>query len=139
MRYTQEVITTLEEGEIFCFGSNESGHHGAGAALVARKKFGAVYGVGFGLQGNSFAIPTKDWSIRTLPIATVGFYVERFIQFARQRPGKIFLVTKLGTGLAGMTVEEIAPLFIKTYGLPNVVLPKEFVEVIESWIEKNTI
>ena len=53
-------IRILKDNEIFVFGSNESGIHGAGAAFLANKKFGAVYGEGIGLFGKSYAIPTKD-------------------------------------------------------------------------------
>jgi hypothetical protein len=136
MRYTPELIEKLEENEVFVFGSNERGIHGAGAAAAAQKLFGAVYGVGFGLQGQSFAIPTKDWAIDSLPLETISFYIDRFVDFARMHPQKTFLVTKIGCGLACFTVEKIAPLFTSAMELDNVVLPKEFVTIIKkrlSW------
>lgn len=127
MEYTPEVITELKPNQVFVFGSNESGIHGAGAAKFAREKFGAKYGVGFGLQGKSFALPTKDWQIKTLPIGVIGFYIGRFLAFAKTRPDLEFLVTKLGTGLAGIPTKEIAILFHAWGEIPsNVVLPKEF-------------
>ena len=127
MKYTPNNITELKLNQIFCFGSNEKGVHGAGAALLAQKKFGAKYGVGFGLQGQSFAIPSKDWDIETLPIDIIKFYVERFISFAEAHPYLEFLVTKIGCGLAGYDVRDIAPLFFRNGEPPNnVILPEDF-------------
>lgn len=97
--------------EIFVFGSNESGIHGAGAARYAMDKLGAVKGIGFGFSGTTFAIPTKDFHIRTLPIIDVKKYVVGFILFSKLHPEWNFKVTRIGCGLAGFTDEEIAPLF----------------------------
>ena len=66
MKFTPDNITSLKKNQIFVFGSNEAGIHGAGAARLANKKFGAMWGVGFGLTGQSYAIPTKDLQINTL-------------------------------------------------------------------------
>lgn len=54
------------EDTIFVFGSNPEGRHGAGAAKTAVDSFGAIYGQGEGLQGNSYALPTKD--LRSKPL-----------------------------------------------------------------------
>ena len=123
-KFTPENITALAPNQIFVFGSNESGVHGAGAALLARQKFGAVAGVGFGKQGQSFAIPTKDWRIRTLDLPAIKHYVSRFLEFATHKPAFEFLVTKLGCGLAGYRVSDIAPFF--AWHPENVILPEEF-------------
>jgi hypothetical protein len=100
---------------IFVFGSNEAGIHGAGAARVAVRQHRAQHGVGFGPQGNSFAIPTKDWLIETLPIETIEHYIGRFIVYARimlkRRPEIQFQVTAIGCGLAGLRHDVIAPMF----------------------------
>lgn len=96
---------------IFVFGSNEAGIHGAGAALSAYHGHGAKIGQGFGLAGNSFAIPTKDWKIMTLPLAVIEQYINRFIVYARFNPQLQFQVTALGCGLAGLRHDVIAPLF----------------------------
>lgn len=96
---------------IFVFGSNEAGRHWAGAALTAQKRFGAKFGQGFGLQGSSFAIPTKDQSILTLPLNIIQQYVERFKDFAQINSQLKFFVTRIGTGLAGMKDKDIAPMF----------------------------
>lgn len=96
---------------VFVFGSNEAGIHGAGAARFALEKRGAVRNVGFGPQGQSFAIPTKDWIIHTLPIQVVKAYVDRFIAYAWRNNLEQFQVTAIGCGLAGYAHKNIAPLF----------------------------
>lgn len=96
---------------IFVFGSNESGVHGAGAALDALKHHGAVKGVGFGPQGNSFAIPTKNWKIQTLSLNSINHYIERFLTYATLNPTIQFQITRIGCGLAGFKDEKIATLF----------------------------
>lgn len=97
--------------DIFVFGSNLAGRHGAGAALYATKKHGAVYGQGVGLQGTSYGIPTKDEKIETMPIDVIKAYVDEFIAFATDHPSLTFYVTPIGCGLAGYTRSEIRPLF----------------------------
>lgn len=94
-----------------CFGSNEAGIHGAGAARTALMYHGAVMGAGFGHVGNSFAIPTKDWDIRTLSLSCVEFYVCRFVRYAMAKKHIKFQVTQIGCGLAGLRVDQIAPMF----------------------------
>lgn len=97
---------------IFVFGSNLAGRHGAGAALFARRNHGAIYGQGIGMQGNSYAIPTKDHHLRTLSIAVIKQYVDQFIQFARDHQHLKFQLTRIGCGLAGYSDAQIAPLFV---------------------------
>lgn len=98
-------------GAIFVFGSNLRGAHSKGAALDARKKHGAIYGQGEGLQGLSYGIPTKDERIQTLPLHRIEWHVIRFIDFARSRPDLRFHVTRVGCGLAGYSDEQMAPFF----------------------------
>ena len=129
MIYTPENITELADNEVFVFGSNESGMHGAGAAKVALS-FGAVMYQGFGPQGSTFAIPTKDWNITTLPINVIEHYVNRFIVHAKVTPEFYFLVTKIGCGLAGYRVGDIAPLFREAIKLENIILPEEFINYL---------
>jgi hypothetical protein len=125
-RVTPENITELNDNEIFIFGSNLAGRHGAGAAKMAMK-FGAKYGQASGLQGNTYAIPTKDENIiRTLTIKEIKPYVDEFIEFAKQNEDKIFLVTKIGTGLATNTIKSMASLFIEAKDVENIYLPIEF-------------
>lgn len=97
---------------IFVFGSNEAGVHGAGAAAHALRLKGARWGQGYWISGQSFAIPTKDRSIRTLPREMVRRYVDDFLGFAREHPELAFQVTAIGCGLAGFKHHEIAPMFI---------------------------
>ncbi len=118
---TPENITQLRENEVFVFGSHESGHHYAGAARFAVEQFGAVVGQGEGLQGQSYAIPTMG------TLLELGVAVNRFLWFAAAHRELTFLVTKIGTGIAGWPVEKIAPLFADAS--PNVVLPAEFARV----------
>lgn len=114
----------LKTTSIFVFGSNLAGRHGKGAALYARKHCGAIYGQGWGLQGTSFAIPTKDENLKTLPLSEIKVWVDRFIDFASKN-NLHFNLTPIGCGLAGYSPEDIAPMFKDAP--PNVVKPKEFI------------
>ena len=117
-RVTPERITELGENEVFVFGSNLAGAHGGGAALLAYRKFGAIWGQGVGLQGQSYGIPTMHGGVDAIKP-----YVDEFIEFAKTRPDLTFLVTRVGCGIAGFTNEEISPLFVKAHEVENIVLP----------------
>lgn len=99
----------------FVFGSNLAGIHGAGAALYASKYKGAVWGKGVGFAGNSYAIPTKDIHVITLPLKAIKTFVDVFLDVSMQHLQngnfRCFQVTRIGCGLAGFTDEQIAPLF----------------------------
>ena len=123
--FTPEHITVLAADEIFVFGSNLGGNHGGGAALVAWKKFGAIYGQGVGLQGQSYGIPTMHGGVEA-----IAPYVDEFIAFAEAHPEYFFYVTRIGCGIAGFTDREIAPLFKKALNLKNVCLPETFVKLL---------
>jgi len=118
-RFTPDRITELGENEIFVFGSNLSGMHGGGAALLAYRKFGAIWGQGVGLQGQSYGIPTMQGGVDTIKP-----YVDEFIVFAKAHPELLFYVTKIGCGIAGFTEEEISPLFAQAHGIDNIILPR---------------
>lgn len=124
-RISSGRIDKLENDEIFVFGSNLAGHHMGGAARVANMKFGAVWGVGVGLTGMCYAIPTMQGDIET-----IRPYVSQFIEFAKSRPDLKFLVTRIGCGIAGFKDEEIAPLFKEAMAVQNIYLPKEFYDII---------
>ena len=109
---------------IFTFGSNEKGVHGAGAAKFAVQHHGAKMGIAVGLQGTSYAIPTKDGMLNTLPLAQIKVYVEGFMKFAAQNTGLVFNVTRIGCGLAGYKDQDIAPMF--TYAPSNCCFPTEW-------------
>ena len=123
--YTPERISELKENEIFVFGSNLAGAHGGGAARLAYKRFGAVWGEGVGLHGQTYAIPTMQGGVETIKP-----YVDAFIRFAKAHSQLTFLVTRIGCGIAGFRDEEIAPLFTDAINVENIILPKEFVENI---------
>ena len=119
-RVTPSLINALEPNEIFVFGSNIRGMHMGGAARVAYNKFGAEWGNGEGLQGQSYALPTME-GFENIKIA-----VEHFCDCAKVHPELHFLVTPVGCGIAGYTANEIAPLFRNASQLPNVYLPMNF-------------
>ena len=119
--FTPERITSLRADEVFVFGSNLAGMHGGGAARVAYERFGAVWGCGVGLQGQSYAIPTMQGGVETIKP-----YVDDFIDFAHARPDLFFYVTRIGCGLAGFADAEIAPLFAAARGVSNICLPESF-------------
>lgn len=129
-RITPNNIIKLQPREVFVFGSNEAGRHGAGAAKLALDKFGARYGQGFGIQGSSFAIPTKDQSLNTLHLHRIQMYVNDFIYWAEYHTSNTFLVTEIGCGLAGYKPEQIAPLFEKARNCENIYLPLSFWSVL---------
>lgn len=112
------LIETLQPGEVFVFGSNAEGRHDGGAARFAVERFGAVYGQGEGLQGQSYALPTMGRPTDFMAAAA------RFIQFAHLAPQMRFLLTEVGCGIAGYTVEWVAPLFKNAPA--NVELPASF-------------
>ena len=131
MKVTEDIIRNLGPNEIFVFGSNESGRHGAGAAKTALG-WGAVWGQAEGLQGRTYGIPTKDSSIRnTLTIEQIKPYVDRFIEFAKNRPDLHFLVTEIGCGLAGLKPKQVAPLFDGVQELDNVSMPQRFIHKLK--------
>lgn len=123
--------------DIFVFGSNEHGIHGKGAALYAVKAWGAIKGIGFGLQGRSYAIPTKSTPRHTLPLEKVSSYVKEFIAHAEAHPHNRFLLSKIGCGLAGFNEAQISPLFRESPA--NVFLINEAGEPMfpaSEWVER---
>ena len=123
-RVSSDRIDHLEENEIFVFGSNASGYHGGGAAAYAMHKFGAIWGQGEGLQGQSYAIPTMEG------IEGMSEAIKRFTSFAAEHQKLRFLVTRIGCGVAGYSVSQVAPLFKECIPLENVALPSDFWDVL---------
>lgn len=117
-------IATLKPDEILVFGSNLAGRHGKGAALDAARRFGAEYGVGEGLTGQCYAIPTKDYKIRIRLLDRIEHSVWKFLKVAASMPDYRFIITPIGCGLAGYTPSEIAPMFKDAPA--NCILPDEF-------------
>jgi hypothetical protein len=129
-RITPTLVKRLAPYEIFVFGSNESGRHGAGAAKTAMQ-WGAVYGQAEGLQGRTYGIPTVNMKVNgKIGLDKIAKYIDRFDDFALENENLVFLVTEIGCGLAGYTVDEIAPLFETCVYTPNIYLPKSFWKVL---------
>lgn len=124
--YTPEFITELKSNEIFVFGSNIGGFHGGGAAAVAFKKFGAEWGVGEGLTGHCYALPTMEGGVDY-----IAGKVQNFLTCAKAHPELKFFVTKIACGIAGFSIEEIGPLFADAVNIENVILPKDFVDTLK--------
>ncbi len=103
------MIITLQPNQIFVFGSNLQGHHSGGAAAQALKDFGAIWGVGVGLQGKSYAIPTMP----PLTLIEIEQYIIQFVHFARFTPQYEYLVTPIGTGIAGYSTAEMGEIWSK--------------------------
>lgn len=114
---------------IFVFGSNLNGYHGAGSAKHAFDSCGATWGRGVGLSGDSYAIPTKDRNISVLPLHRIKPFVDDFLNFAAAHKEMHFEIVAVGCGLAGYSPEEIAPLFKSAPD--NCSLPSVFVKVLK--------
>jgi hypothetical protein len=125
-RVSPDFISDLKANEVFVFGSNLDGAHGGGAAKIARERFGAIWGQGVGLQGQSYGIPTMHGGVEEIKP-----YVDEFIEFARSRPELTFLVTRVGCGIAGFHDSEMAPLFAEAVSIPNIHLPASFWKVLQ--------
>ena len=123
-RIASDRIAELGEKEIFVFGSNIQGAHGGGAAWFAHRQFGAEWGVGEGLTGRTYALPTMEGK------ASLKKAVEHFTDCARLHPELTFLVTAVGCGIAGYSPAEVAPLFRTAAELENVYLPQAFVDAM---------
>ena len=137
--HTPESIEHLDPNEIFVFGSNKAGHHAGGAAKLALDKFGAIYGQGEGLQGQTYALPTLDENLQKLSKAELQRSFENFLQVVEENFELDFFLTKVGTGIAGYSIEEVKEVFYKAIknvgctangygGCPpiNLFIPKEF-------------
>lgn len=112
--------------DVFVFGSNLAGIHGAGAAKRARLAYGAKVGVGIGLEGRSYALPTKDKWLMTLPNEQIQKYIREFCRFAEANPGKRFFLTKVGCGLAGLSESLVTLMFIRESPPLNVIIPEDW-------------
>lgn len=123
---TPDNITELKPNGVLVFGSNSAGHHGGGAAKLAHEKFGARWGLGEGLSGQSYAFPTLTKDFEKRSTNALRFSTNRLKMEANNNPKKTFYLTKVGLGIAGYDISEIAPLF---KDMPdNVIQPKEFEE-----------
>ena len=112
--------------KVFVFGSNLHGFHLAGSAKAAWISHGAKWGVGVGLSGNSYAIPTLDGNLKKLDLDIINHYVRQFLKFAEMHSDMQFNVVAIGCGIAGFTPEQIVPMF--EGASKNVNLPEEFLK-----------
>ena len=114
--------------EIFVFGSNKAGRHGKGAAKHALDNYKAEYGIGEGVTGYSYAIPTKGVNLEALPFSEIDAAICRFIVHAKSTPQDSYELTPIGTGLAGHSKRDVWSV-LKREGLPrNVFLSSSWVE-----------
>lgn len=118
--------------EIFVFGSNLLGIHKRGAALHALQHHGAILGQGIGLQGNSYAIPTKETPARSLDLVQINKFVADFLNYAYYTPEHVYHVTQIGCGLAGWHPNQIAPMFKLVKWMTNVKITQEFANFIQN-------
>ena len=128
MRTTPKNITQLQMNQIFVFGSNGEGKHLGGAARYAYEKFGAMMGQSEGIQGQSYGIDTMQGLI------VMKNQIGQFIEFAENNPSLEFLVTEIGCGIAGYSVEEIAPLFSEAVEIENIHLPERFWNILNKGV-----
>ncbi|MCR4811321.1 MAG: hypothetical protein K5867_01845 [Bacteroidales bacterium] len=117
---TPGFVRDLQDGQVFVFGTNERGDHTGVAAQTAVERFGAMPGQASGMQGSSYAIPT------TGTMRDTGIRVNQFIDYASSHPEQTFLVTMVGCGGAGHSVQEMAHLFWRAVDIENIWLPREF-------------
>ena len=134
-------IESLTEKQIFVFGSNTQGRHGKGGALKAKEKFGAIYGQAEGLQGQSYAIITKDISSyphKSNDIKSIVTQIRRLYEFAVTMPEHEFYVCYSGSGtnLNGYSPKEMASMFAKGWISKNIVFEEEFFNLILAEIKK---
>lgn len=140
MKTFSKNITSLKDNEIFVFGSNTEGRHGKGAALLAKKKFGAIYGQPRGRQGNSYAIVTKDLTkaepLRSVSLKDIELEVDIFIKYAILNPDLIFYVVKFGSSLAGFADIEISRMFIGKDLPDNIIMNEDYaINICESQLD----
>ena len=131
-------ITKLGENGIFVFGSNTQGRHGKGAALTAKNMFKAVYGRAKGLQGQSYAIVTKDLTKSTHPSVTRQSIEEQIVElykYANENPEKEMYVAYAGSGanLNGYSNKEMAEMFASSPIPGNIVFEAGFNELVKKY------
>ncbi len=129
-------ISKLKPNQIFVFGSNTEGRHGKGAALVALKLFGAIYGQPIGLQGRSYAITTKDLKSKSHPSVNkseIEWQISILYEHAEYNSDKEFYVAYSGEGknLNGYTPQEMADMFSSSPIPENMVFEEEFSKLLK--------
>ena len=145
--YTPERIENLKPNEVFVFGSNMNGNHYGGAARIAYDRFGAIWGVGEGEAGMTYAIPTLNKNMEKVTRQQLSGSISRFITYCENHPEKDFYLTKIGCGIAGWSICEVAEIFfealenVSELGLmpKNLILPEEFYLYLEIKLGENNL
>lgn len=101
----------LNNNEIFVFGSNLAGVHGSGSASYARMFFGARLGIGEGITGQSYALPSKITPSHYMSWVQFEKHIQIFLKTAQERPDLLFWLSKVGTGSAKFKEEAVAAAF----------------------------
>lgn len=118
------MIKTLKKNELFVFGSNLSGSHGGGAAKKAYIDFGAEWGISRGRTGQCYAFPTLDENLEKLSDEQLKKEVSYLYEYCEGNKDTKFILTAVGTGIAGFSIEYMKSLFVNPP--KNIILPKEF-------------
>ena len=137
MRTYKNEATKLKSNQIFVFGSNTQGRHGKGSALVAKLYFGAIYGKAYGLQGQSYAIVTKDLTKKSHPSVSVLSIIEqikKLYEFAEKNTELDFIIAYSGikVNLNGFSNQEMADMFSEIKIPKNIVFEYEFSKLIKN-------
>ncbi|QAX96049.1 hypothetical protein [Vibrio phage vB_VmeM-Yong XC32] len=139
MKWWNGTITKLKPNMVFVYGSNPEGRHGLGAAKLALR-YGAKYGVGRGLMGQTYALVTKNLKagfVEKLPDGreiryptegpcSVGLdqireNIVELYECAREHPDKMFIVVQKadGHGLNGYSPLELWKGFTSFIEVPD--------------------
>lgn len=157
-RIASANIVALDDDEVIVFGSDKKGNHKGGVAQFALSNGWAKLGQSEGVPENteqihSYAIPTTNlyegdeiaseanpnqkWNYKELEEFQKSIHdedepqqaIEKFTKYAAEHSEKKFLVTAVGTGLAGFSEKEMSEMFKPAAALKNVYLPMAF------WLE----
>ena len=128
-RVAPDYINFLKSEDIFVFGSNKDGQHYGGAANFAHTHFGAEWGVGEGITGKCYALPTMEGA------ESFEAAVQRFTEWVEQDPNHNYLVSAVGCGIAGYEPSDVAPMFLEAAALPNVYLPQCFWDELDKYVK----
>lgn len=143
-------ITALKENQIFVFGSNPAGQHGAGTARIAENKYGAIYGQGRGRQGQCYGLVTKNLQAgyfeevsqiryqqegyQSVSVAQIEQNIKELYAYAIANSELDFLIAYTATGqnLNGYTDKEMAHMFAVEENPNNIVFEKDFLKLVIS-------
>ena len=129
--FTGLVEGPLAPNQVYVFNSYPNGINKHGTAKAALTYYGAQSGVGVGRTGQSYAIPVFDDDQETSKA------VVRFGKYVLSHPELEFLVTPIGIGhIFKRDCNVMAQMFRVFLRMDNVLLPEEFVAVIEANVQK---